>query len=308
LIGKTRQKPEEPNPRWRSPERLKISETCGDLANVAAANWRSHTRFTPPRELSDWIEHFWLERWQLEAGITKTRVLLPHPCVQLAFVPGRSRIYGPQLGRFVRRYTGNGSVFGVKFRAGAFHPFFRKPVSLIANTSIAAASVWPAATEAEQRILGCQNDDGMAIIATKFLLENLPQSDTNLRLVRGIIEAIIKDREVTRVHQLVARFDATERTLQRLFQRYVGASPRWVIKRYRAYEAIDHLNDRRPPPLAALAQHLGYFDQAHFANDFKDYVGQAPSRYAEYALGKKPSGSASRKVPVERASARHAQR
>jgi hypothetical protein len=87
-------------------------------------------------------------------------------------------------------------------------------------------------------------------------------------------------------------FNATERTLQRLFQRYVGASPRWVIKRYRAYEALDHLHDARPLQLAALAQHLGYFDQAHFANDFKSYIGRAPSEYAEYALGLKVRASA----------------
>lgn len=34
----------------------------------------------------------------------------------------------------------------------------------------------------------------------------------------------------------------------------------------------------------ALAQDLGYFDQAHFANDFKSNIGRAPSEYAEYAL------------------------
>jgi len=55
-------------------------------------------------------------------------------------------------------------------------------------------------------------------------------------------------------------------------------------KRYRAYEAIDHLNEPQPLPLAALAQDLGYFDQAHFANDFKSNIGRAPSEYAEYAL------------------------
>jgi AraC-like DNA-binding protein len=89
---------------------------------------------------------------------------------------------------------------------------------------------------------------------------------------------------VTRVHQLVARFDTQERLLQRLFQRYVGASPRWVIKRYRAYEALDHLNAPQPLQLSAVAQDLGYFDQAHFANDFKSTIGQAPSEYTQYAL------------------------
>ena len=290
MIGKTRQGSKS-NLSSSAPPR--ISQTCGDLANVPSADWHRHTRFTPPPELSDWIEHFWLESWRVKANTTETRELLPHPCVQLAFAPYRTRIYGVQLGRFVRQYTGDGRVFGIKFRPGAFYPFFQKPVSLIANTSIAAALVFPTAADAEEQIFGCRNDEGMVTMAAQFLFANLPPLDPEMKIARGIVETIIKDREVTRIRHLVSRFNATERTLQRLFQRYVGASPRWVIKRYRAYEALDHLHDAQPLQLAALAQHLGYFDQAHFANDIKSSIGRAPSEYAEYALGLKVKVSAS---------------
>jgi AraC-like DNA-binding protein len=70
-----------------------------------------------------------------------------------------------------------------------------------------------------------------------------------------------------------------ERTLQRLFDRYVGASARWVIKRYRVYEALESMRPGAPIEWAALAQDLGYFDQAHFINDFKKLVGCLPSEY-----------------------------
>jgi transcriptional regulator GlxA family with amidase domain len=108
-----------------------------------------------------------------------------------------------------------------------------------------------------------------------------------MKVAGHIVETIIRDREVTRVRHLVSRFNVTERTLQRLFQRYVGASPRWVIKRYRAYEALGQLNDAQPLQLAVLAQHLGYFDQAHFTNDFGNNVGRAPTEYAQHALSLK---------------------
>jgi AraC-like DNA-binding protein len=295
MIGKTRQGADVPKSNFPFSAPPKIAQTCGDLANVPAADWRRHTRFAPPPELSDWIEHFWLESWRVKANATETRELLPHPCVQLAFAPDRSRIYGVQLGRFVREYTGDGRVFGIKFRPGAFYPFLHEPVSLIANTSIAAARVFPTAADAKDRIFGCRNDAGMVTMAAEFLLANLPPLDPEMKIARSIVETIIEDREVTRVHHLVSRFDTTERTLQRLFQRYVGASPRWVIKRYRAYEALDHLNDAQPLQLAALAQHLGYFDQAHFANDFKNNIGRAPSRYRSNHrprhAGRRPEGT-----------------
>jgi AraC-like DNA-binding protein len=59
----------------------------------------------------------------------------------------------------------------------------------------------------------------------------------------------------------------------------VGASARWVIKRYRTYEALEQLRTVGAGQLADLAQRLGYFDQAHFTNDFSKRVGQAPAVY-----------------------------
>ena len=71
--------------------------------------------------------------------------------------------------------------------------------------------------------------------------------------------------------------------MQRIFRRYVGASARWVIKRYRVYEALEQLADGGPAEQtwdwAGLAQDLGYYDQAHFINDFKKLVGRSPTAY-----------------------------
>ena len=82
-------------------------------------------------------------------------------------------------------------------------------------------------------------------------------------------------------------YEALERTgnrptraLQRLFGDYVGVSPKWVIKRYRLHEAVEQLAGGRPPEWSALAQNLGYFDQAHFIRDFKRLVGRTPADYA----------------------------
>jgi AraC-like DNA-binding protein len=69
------------------------------------------------------------------------------------------------------------------------------------------------------------------------------------------------------------------RSLQQLFSEYVGVSPKWVIRRFRLHEAADSLAGGDEPDLAALAQRLGYFDQAHFTSDFRKLVGQTPADY-----------------------------
>lgn len=67
------------------------------------------------------------------------------------------------------------------------------------------------------------------------------------------------------------------RTLQRLFKRYIGVSPKWVIDRYRMIDAVEALNRGDSPDLADLAYRLGYFDQAHFTRAFSALVGRPPS-------------------------------
>jgi AraC-like DNA-binding protein len=39
------------------------------------------------------------------------------------------------------------------------------------------------------------------------------------------------------------------------------------------------------PDAAQVARELGYFDQAHFAHDFRAAVGDPPAAYARTALG-----------------------
>ena len=257
--------------------RTEFGQGCGILRHSAAPGFYRHERYAPPIELADWVEHFWLEEWRFDSFAPQTREVLPHPAVQLVFAPKRSRIYGVQLGRFVRQLVGNERIFGIKFRPGAFYPFLGKPVSIVANTSIVATDVFPTADKVEREVLACGPVEDMVKAATTFLVTNLPSRDPQANRARLMVEEIASDSEVTRVEHLGARWDIHERTLQRIFHRYVGANPRWVIKRYRIYEALASMEAQAG--WAGLAQDLGYFDQAHFTNDFRKFVGCSPSEY-----------------------------
>jgi AraC-like DNA-binding protein len=172
-------------------------------------------------------------------------------------------------------------VLGVKFRPGAFYPFLRKPVGSIANVSFPAQQLFSDATDAEEELLACRDDHRMVEVASRFLLAHLPTYDPIVAQACGAVERIASDPGVTRVDCLVALCGMRDRTLQRMFRRYIGASASWVIKRYRVYEALEHLGRGRQANFAALAQNLGYYDQAHFINDFKKLVGPSLRSYGD---------------------------
>jgi len=278
MIGKTRQL-RTSTAEERPPLHGQFSQGCGVLQHSPPPGSYRHTRYAPRPELAGWVQHFWIETWDWDGAAPQRREVLPHPCVHLALVPGRSRIFGVQLGRFVRELRGQGRVVGVKFRPGAFYPFLLRPVSTIADTSLLLQELFVGAADAEREVFASGDDTEMIDAASRFITARLPRQDPTVGTACGIVEAIAADKEITRVEHILARWEIKERTLQRLFARYVGASARWVIKRYRVYESLEWLDSDQHPDWARLALELGYFDQAHFINDFRKLVGCTPVDY-----------------------------
>ena len=114
--------------------------------------------------------------------------------------------------------------------------------------------------------------------ANIFFRERLPKADETVQLVDRIVRNILEDRELKTVDDLVERTGMTKRSLQRVFNEYVGVSPKWVIRRYRLHELVERLNSEEQPDWCQLALELGYFDQAHLINDFKSIVGYSPTK------------------------------
>lgn len=243
-----------------------------------------HSRHAPSPVLATWVQHFWSVRWEVHGAPQQVQTL-PHPNVHLVIERGRSGIFGIASGRFTRTLVGRGGVFGVKFRPGGFHPFLGRSVATLANRSLPIASVFSGAVDIETKVLAQEEPEGMVAVMSEFLAARLPLPDENVERVAGIVDSIVHDRSMTSVEQLALRESMNKRALQRLFGNYVGASPKWVINRYRLHEALELIANGRPPDWTTLALNLGYFDQAHFIRDFKTLVGHSPAQYAKQAAG-----------------------
>jgi len=102
-----------------------------------------------------------------------------------------------------------------------------------------------------------------------------PRPDSDYDLVREVIAQMLADRTLIRVAELEQRIGIGRRTLQRLFARYVGVSPKWVLARYRMHDVLTALDDGYGL-LTDLATAYGWYDQAHFIRDFTALVGTTP--------------------------------
>jgi AraC-like DNA-binding protein len=251
----------------------------------APAGQFHHARLAAPTAIASLIQHIWIVRWQMDDGKTHTAQTLPYPNVHLVIENGQALIHGIHHGRFIRELVGAGGVVGVKFRPGALFPFWRRSVSLLRNRSVAAERVFGSAICELSREIGASGIDDVSVVVAveRFFLRRWPEEDTNVDQVASIVGAIESDRTILKVEDLLPRYACTKRTLQRLFEQYVGIGPKWVINRFRMHEAVERLDRGEPVDWAGFAQDLGYFDQAHFNRDFKSLIGCTPKQYATRA-------------------------
>jgi AraC-like DNA-binding protein len=246
-----------------------------------------HWRLAAPTAIAPLVQHIWMVRWNLDEGASHVARTLPYPNVHIVVEDDQAQVHGINRGRFTRELKGVGSAIGVKFRPGGFYPFLRKSVSTLRNKNVTLESVVGESTRDLCRELAMIDIDENALLGCieSFLLRHWPDFDPNVDRVAALVAAIEDDRTILRVEDLVARYALTKRSLQRLFEHYVGIGPKWVINRFRMHEAVERLKLAEPVDWAALALELGYFDQAHFNRDFKALIGSTPKRYLESGGG-----------------------
>lgn len=239
------------------------------------------SRHAPSPDLDFFVERYWIVRWDLRGRAPYVSQTLPHPSINVVCEDGDTRAWGVQNDRFHRTLEGKSAVFGIKFRPGAFYPFLRSSVSDLTDRDVGLDELFGIDSKAlAKKVLRTTEVVRQIAIIEAMLRERLPPKDANVALIGRVIHLLLEETSLQRVEDVCERLGVSERTLQRLFRRYVGVSPKWVIQRIRVHEAAERLSQGRSGDWAQLAVELGYFDQAHFIHDFKALVGKSPAEYA----------------------------
>ncbi|WP_336086798.1 AraC family transcriptional regulator [Nocardia sp. SSK8] len=270
-----------------SGERRESGDVRGILHPGEQARHRRLTRLTVGPALSAFADRYWVVRWDLRGRPAYRAEVLSFPCVNVTFERSDLRTGGFVNGvcttKYVRELSGEGETFGIRFTPGGFGAFTGMDVGVLRDDSAPLAEVLPAAAGLAERVLAEPSDERRCGLIEEFFAGRGRAGDPHFALVSRIVTAMAEDPDLTRVDQVTARFGVPVRTLQRLFRRYVGAGPKWVLCRFRLQDAADRLARGDRVDLAELATDLGYFDQAHFTREFTAEIGMAPSEYARAA-------------------------
>jgi AraC-like DNA-binding protein len=231
---------------------------------------------------------------------------LSHPAISLIVdsseATTRALVRGVHTARLSKRLVGQGHVFGIAFWPAMFQPLWGASIARLSNRYVPLCEVLGPEVDARARAIvsplehaGARVDAssardatdstrelaGMVARAEQLVAALLPRAFDEAARLRDLVERMAGDRDLLTVEDVARVAELNVRSLQRLFQRYVGVTPKWVLQRYRLHEAAEQLKASSPPDLAALAMSLGYADQAHFTRDFTRVVGQTPRSFAQ---------------------------
>lgn len=118
------------------------------------------------------------------------------------------------------------------------------------------------------------------LLAAVFAQRIAKASDT---LPATIIAATMEAKRtggLVRVETMAGAVGLSTRQLERQFAEHVGLSPKRFLRVLRFQQVMSSLRHEGPSGWTDLAARLGFYDQAHFINDFRSFTGESPGAWA----------------------------
>lgn len=252
------------------------------------------TRYPVSPALAGLIDRFWAVRWDLPPDVVHRQQVLTHPSANLSVGPPdgcpaggstdrvEARLNGVARSLTTRVLVGRGTTVAAMTRPGGLGAFLTGPASEFTDRVVPLGQAISVDESTLLRQIGRQPDEADRV---NVLAQALEQAVNDARVgparqVAEVARLAETDRSLRRLDELCARAGIGQRSLQRMFLRYAGVSPTWVLRRYRLLDAAEAVRGGERVVWAEVAAYLGYADQAHLIRDFRAAIGQTPARYA----------------------------
>lgn len=250
----------------------------------------NYQTFKPKQPLAHLVRYYWI----LEGKGPYTHFSLPEACAELIFhFRGRFREVGGKgsLPSFTAGLHAQGMQVR-KFRTGEDFSIlgaylYPQAVPLLFNIS---------ADEVTGQMIGIDLLAHSKGEAVEDAIANAPDHTARLQLLEGFLERciqeraratlpvfksiqwIIEQRGLVKIADLPSAACLSTRQFKRQFVRYTGFTPK-LFSRVVRFQAAMEFYGRADVSLSEIAYRCGYYDQAHFINDFRELSGIPPKQF-----------------------------
>ena len=250
-----------------------------------------YQEFSPSSLLQPFIKCFWVLENEYSNPEDKERVL-PDGSMELIFHYGdRFQEAGAvQAGAFVYGQlhqaidispTGKTGILGIRFYPNGLSPFTHIPGKEISNRPAIFRELFHlAGEEIKDQLMNCTTTEQRINLMTNFLEKQLLSHGHRFDdMSNWCVQQIITLQGQSSKHDLLQHVGLSQRQLERRFKDAVGLTIKHFSRIIRFQHTLKLMQSSKSYTLTSLAHHAGYYDQAHFIKDFREFSGVNPKTY-----------------------------
>jgi AraC-like DNA-binding protein len=251
--------------------------------------------YTPSPELQAFVKCFWTLDDKGTATPTRQRVV-PDGCMEMIFhygdlyrqyfedgkslVQPRSFVFG-QISHYIEiEPTGSSGIIAARFLPDGLGPFLAIPVTELENKAVKLSLLFGLkGKELEEKVLSAAGTKERIALIEGFLLSYLAEPATIDLVTKNCVDIILQSQGQLDMAELANNAQVNRRNMERKFVSAIGMSPKQLARVIRLQATIKMLDQKQFTSLTALAYDNGYYDQAHFIKDFKEFAGISPKAF-----------------------------
>ena len=256
---------------------------------------------TPAPPLNRFVQVLWYARAP-QANHARERVL-PSGHIQVILNLARDFLHDCPEGKPERRGPGSAVIgarsvyeivntsdmadlIGIVFQPAAFPLFASDRADLFSNLIVNLEDVWAATARGlRDRLLECRAPAGRLLCLESFLTQTFSARlstprPLHLCAVDYALHRFAHLPSLTSVNDIARSTGWSERRFSQVFREQVGLSPKVWCRIQRFQQAVKQLHAGIDVPWATLALDCGFYDQSHFANEFRAFSGVDASTYS----------------------------
>jgi len=171
---------------------------------------------------------------------------------------------------------------GVHFKPWGPAPFLPMPAAELCDRPVTLEVVWGryAVAELRDRLATAAGPQEMLTVLEDRLMRLVCET-AGLGLVRHTSRVIAAATGAVAIGDLSAATGVSSAHLAHRFKEVIGITPKRLARTYRFAATVRAIDPAGPVDWPEVASRAGYYDQAHFGNDFRTFTGLTPTRYLD---------------------------
>jgi AraC-like DNA-binding protein len=168
----------------------------------------------------------------------------------------------------------------INFQKGKAYPFIEIPVNEITNYILDAELVMnKSILNIREEIEPLTTAKEKFLFLEKYLLKSLENKFLFNTFVEFATNEIIRNPYKDVIKTISGKAGYSHKHMIKLFKESVGVAPKIFLKIIRFQKAVYEIERSQKINWQDVAYKSGYYDQAHFINEFKKHSGFTPSQY-----------------------------